>query len=207
MAQQLPRLSILSATNHELAEEGSYFTAKNPVAGTGLATIAAQATLADAAPFVVVKSGATKPVRFDYLRLTCTAGGTGGTALRFAARTDATKADPTGGTALARVNVNQGNANAADATVFAGPLAAAAASGAMREPIAALLKNAIPAVGDVFLIKFGGADMGIGSAAGSVYVGAPPLIIGANQLAAFHIWLPGQTIASSFEVEVGLWER
>lgn len=207
MAQQLSRISVLSPTNHELAEEGSYFTAKNPAAGTGLATIAALTTLADVSPFALVKSGATKPVRLDFMRLVCTAAGTGGTELRFAVRTDATKADPTGGTALARVNVNQGSTAAADATMFAGALAAVAASGTMREPMAVLLKSAIPAVGDTFLIKFGCADMGVGSSAGTVYIGAPPIIIGASQLAAFHIWLPGQALASSFEITLGFWER
>lgn len=200
------RVAILSSTSHELAEEGAYFTAKNPVAGTGLATIAALTTLADASPFAVVKSGA-KSVLFDYLRLTCTAAGLGGTALRFAVRTDGTKADPTGGTALGPVNVNQYSTAPAVATAFAGPLAAVAASGAIREPMAVLLKNAIPAVGDSFLIKFGAGDMGVSADASRVYVGAPPIMIGANQLAAFHIWLPGQTAASSYELEIGLWER
>ena len=204
--QLLPRVATLTPTSHELAEEGSYFTAKNPTAGAGLATIAALASLADTSPFLVVKSGADYPVRFDYLRLICTAAGTGGTALRFAVRTDATKADPTGGSTLTPVSVNQAKTRSAEATVFAGALVAAAGSGSKREPTACLLKNAIPTVGDVYTVRFGEVP-GASPSATQVIVGAPPVIIGPNQWAAFHIWLPSQTVASSFEVELGFWER
>lgn len=198
-------IEITNASNHGLAQEGRYFTAKS-AAGTGLATIAAQATLADTAPYVVLKSGA-KRVWLDYLRLQATAAGTGGTALRFAVRTDATKADPTGGSALTPNNVNQESAAAAGSTVFAGALTAVAATGAKRELTSALLKNAIPAVGDTYLIKFGGADLGISTSASLVYLGAPPIILGPTQWCAFHIWLPSQTLASSYEIELGFVER
>lgn len=206
-----PGIRIFSATSHVLADEGSYHTISNPTPGTGLNTIAVQTTLADTAPFLLVKSG-LKPVSFDYLRLVVIAPGTGGTSIRFAVRTDATKADPTGGTPLTPVNCNQGLPQAPLMTAFGGPLVAAAASGAVRTPVSTLLRPVIPVIGDVYLIRFGG-DMSLGAAIttgaaqANVYIAAAPLEIGASQLAAFHLWLPGQSALSSYEVELGCWER
>jgi len=216
MGQSVARVSVLSGTNHELAEEGSYFVAKTVVAG--VATIAALTSLADASPFLLAKTPAAsaggRRVRFDYLRLTCLAAGTGGTQINFAARVDATKADPTGGSSLTPVSVNMGAPNPSSLeTFFAGALAAAAASGAMREVCAIpLMRPVIPVVGDQYLIKFGGSDQGIGNAPGgaaaaALYFGGPPIIIDPAQVCAFHIWLPGQSAAGTYAAELGYWAR
>ncbi len=209
MGQSLTRVAIVNGTNHELAADGSYWIAKNPTPGTGLATIAAPITVADTAPFAMIKGPTTLGKKFwvDYLRLTCTAPGTAGTSLRLAIHTDATKADPTGGTTLVPANVNQEITTAIESKFFAGPLTAAAASGAVRELVAPLLKGAIPAIGDVYLFKFGGVDQGVSTTASIVYYGGPPIVVPANQICTFHLLLLAQSAASNYEVEFGGWER
>lgn len=212
----VPRMSILSGTNHELAADGSYFVAKNPTFGTGLATAAAPTVLDDLHPFLLAKGPTTAGKRqwWDYLKLTCTAPGTLGASLRAVIRVDpTTKADPTGGTALTLRSPNVdtcspvGVAQAFESKIFAGPLVAVAGSGNLYELVAPLLKNSIPGVGDVYLLKFGGADQGVSTAAGLVYVGLPPIILGVLQIATVQLVLPSQTAASSYEVELGGWER
>ena len=206
---QTPPVEILSATSHLLALEGSYCVAKNPTAATGLATIAAPTTISDTSPFLMIKGPTTVGKRFfaDYLRLNCTAPGTAGTKVYAVVHIDDTKADPTGGTQLALNFVNQQITNAAESKVFAGPLVAAAASGNVRELVAPLLKNAIPAAGDVYLLKFGGVDQGVSTGATLVYYGGPPLIVPDNKIATVHLLIPSQSAASSYEVELGGWER
>ena len=76
---------------HPLSVEGSYYTLTNPTPGTGIATIAAQATLADTAPFILFKNANAaggKNIMLDYLKLICAAAGTGGTQLRYAVKVD-----------------------------------------------------------------------------------------------------------------------
>ena len=206
---QAPPVEILSGTSHVLALEGSYYVAKNPTAATGLATIAAPTTISDTSPFVMIKGPTTVGKRFflDYLRLTCTAPGTGATKLYAVVHIDDTKADPTGGTQLVLNCVNQQIANAAESKIFAGPLVAAAASGNVRELIATLLKNAIPAAGDTYLMKFGGIDQGVSTGATLAYYGGPPLIVPDNKIATVHLLLPSQTVAGAYEIEMGGWER
>jgi hypothetical protein len=208
--QQVARVSPLFVTAHELANEGSYWSAKNPTPGTGLATIAAATTIDDTKPFAMIKGPTTSGKVFfvDYVRLVCTAPGTAGTSLRAAWHIDDTKADPTGGTQLTLNNLRQDIPNnLVETKIFAGPLAAAAASGNVRELVAPLLKSSIPAVNDIYLMKFGGSDQGVPTAATLVYYGGPALIVPANKIATLHLMLPSQSAASSYEIEIGGSER
>lgn len=201
--------SILSGTSHALAAMGAYLVAKNPTPGTGLATIAAPTSISDTAPYAMIKGPTTAGKKFnlDYIRLVCTAAGTAGTALRAAIHADVTKADPTGGTTLTPNLTSQEAANTSiESKFFAGPLTAAAASGGVREIVAPLLKSAIPAANDVYLLKFGGSDMGISVSATLVYYGGPPLVVPAGYIATLHLLLPSQSAASSYEIEIGGWE-
>lgn len=210
MSNSVPRVSPLFVTSHELALEGSYYTAKNPTAGTGLATIAAATAIDDAKPFAMIKGPTTAGKVFvvDYVRLVCTAPGTAGTALRAIWHIDDTKADPTGGTTLVLNNLRQDVANnQVETKIFAGPLTATAASGNVSELVAPLLKSSIPAANDVYLMKFGGSDQGVSTAATIVYYGGPPLIVPANKIATLHLLLPSQSAASSYEIEIGGAER
>lgn len=205
-----PIVEILSATNHVLADAGSYFVAKNPTMDTGIATIAAPTAYDGTKPWLLIKGPTTpgKKTRLDYLRLRCTAIGTAGAKLFAVIVVDpTTKADPTGGTALALNCTNAGAAPTFESKIFAGANVAAADSGSARTVTASFLKGAIPALNDVYLLKFGGVDQGVSTTASLVYYGGPPLVIPSGSIAQISLILPSQTAASSYELELGGWER
>jgi hypothetical protein len=208
--QNVPRVSPLFVSSHELANEASYWIGKNPTAGTGLATAATAIAVDHTKPFALIKGPTTAGKTFflDYVRLVCTAAGTAGTSLRAFWHIDDTKADPTGGSALVLNNLRQDISNAlVETKIWAGALAAAAASGNVRELVAPLLKSTIPAANDVYLMKFGGSDQGVSTAATIVYYGGPPLVVPANKIATLMLVLPSQSAASSYEIEIGGSER
>ena len=68
-------------------------------------------------------------------------------------------------------------------------------------------------VGDTYVINFGGLGSGVGglipsgTAIAQQSFDVAPVIIGPNQWAALHIWLPSQSAASSYEFELGYFER
>jgi hypothetical protein len=204
---------------HILADEGSYFVTTNPTPGTGLATIAAQASLADTAPFVLVGNGAAASsgvrIYFDYLKLIATAAGTAGTSIRFAAKIDTqpyASRFTSGGSALTPNNVNMDQQSSSVASVRAGAIVAAAGAGPLLLSNI-LLRPVIPVAADTYLIDFGGTDRALnslapaGTAIANCVMPHVPVVIGPGQCAAFHIWLPSQSAASSYEVELAWYER
>ena len=204
-----PIVQILSATNHGLSEAGAYFVATNPTLDTGIATIAAPTAYDGTKPWLIIKGPTTagKKLRLDALRLRCTAAGTAGAKIFAVVTVDPiTKADPTGGTALTLNCPNAGASPAFESKIWAGTNAAAADSGSVRRVVAPCLKNAIPAVNDVYLLKFGGSDMGISTTATLVYYGGPPIMIGADGVAQVDLVIPSQSAPSSYELEVSGWE-
>lgn len=193
------------------AEEGRYFIATNPTPGTGLATIAALASLADTSPFIMMRAQ-NRMVVLDYLRLTYAVLGTGAASVRFAAKTDAAKAAPTGGTAITPVNVNQGATLSPDALVYAGALVAGAAVSA-RLAMHAQLRAAAPVAGDSYTVRFGGTGGGpvgalltTGTAQTFVNIDGPPVLCAPGQTIQLHPWFPSQTAASQLEFELGYYE-
>jgi hypothetical protein len=189
------------------------YVARNPTPGTGLATIAAPTALADTSPFVVIKNGAAVDdgtrVSIDYIRLICTAAGTGGTSLRYDVKTDqgSTRLPTSGNTTLAVNPVNRDCGVQSITRIDAGALVAPAASDA-KLVYGGLLKNAIPAAGDVYTLLFNDENPAVVNAiATQVMFAHGPLIIGPQQFALLHLWLPSQSAASSYEVEVGISER
>lgn len=210
-------VELRSPKPHGLADEGSYFVATNPTPGTGLATIAAQASLADTAPFILLTN--TNPVNgkriyLDYLRFIATAAGTAGTQLRWAVKTDTSLTRYTsGGSVITPNNVNQDDSTSSKAVIQAGALVATAASAAVRLLGNGMFRPVIPVVADVYQLSFGGIDNPLpsvvttGTAQASVCQNTHPVIVGPGQCAAIHIWLPSQSAASSYEFELGYWER
>ena len=205
-------------TQHALADEGAYFVSTNPAPGTGLATIAAPTTLADTSPFILVKNNhkaGGKRLYLDFLKLICTAAGTGGASIHAAVKID--DVNPTrytsGGSQITPVNVNMDDAGQSGALVYAGALVAAAASAAVRLVDHALLRPVIPVVGDTYYLNFGGAENMVGSLAPAGTAIAqqsfnfPPVVIGPGQWAAIHVWLPSQSAASSYEFALAHVER
>lgn len=211
-------VSVLTPKHYALADEGSYFVTTNPTVGTGLPTIAAPTTFVATSPFLLVYNAAPaasgKRIYLDYLRLICTAPGTGGTALHLAVTVDVARTDKwtSGGSLLVPVNPNMDSDLAAIARVYAGALLAAAAPQA-RLLGHAPLRTAIPVINDVYCVNFGGHEytgdsvLVSGAAIAQRYIPHPPVIIGPQQWAAVNLWLPAQSVASSFEVELGHWER
>jgi hypothetical protein len=209
---------------HGLAEEGSYFVTTNPTPGTGIATIATQASLADTAPFILVKNNQKaggKRAILDFLKLICTAPGTAGTQVHVAVKVDdvnplrytSGSGGPGVGGLFSPQNVNMDDGTASQLLVYAGPVVAAAASGAARLLDHNIVRTAIPVIGDTVHISFAGNE--------GVISGAPmngvvpsffstnfvPVVIGPQQWAAIHIWLPSQSAASSWEFALGHIER
>lgn len=210
-----------------MADEGSYFVAGSAAIqgastttvqpGTGLATIAAPTTFVDTAPFILLKnnnavpsSGVGTRIILDYIKLKTTAAGTAGTSIRWLSALDA--ANPlrytSGGTILVPSNVNQDDGNVSGATIYAGPIVATARNGGARAPFGnILLKNAIGAAGDSWLIRFASPD-GQNTLPGTVGMEThPPVVIGPQQIYTGHLVIPAQSAASSYEIEVGYIER
>jgi hypothetical protein len=217
---------ILTARDDLEAELGRYFVLSNPTPGTGLSTIAALTGFTDLSPFILVKNEAPKEsgerIKFRYLRLQNTVAGTAGASIRFAVKTDGEnpkrytsgasgifnpKLNTT--TPLNCVNVNQDDDTEPGIAAYAGPLVCTAASESARQMDSILIRPVIPVVGDEYLINFGGpcADVGSMATAGTAILTRPvqyhPVIIGPQQWAAFHIWLPSQSAASGWEFGLG----
>lgn len=210
MASPVSRGVSLWGTNHELANEGTYFVAKNPAIDTGLATIAAPIAWDGTKPYIAFVGPTTKGKRLfiDYLRLRCTAPGTAGAKMFAEFRIDPiAQAAPAGGTQLALNCTNTDCANNFESQIWAGANTSPADSLSVRDVIATFLKGSIPAINDVFTLKFGGTDQGVSTTANLVYYGGPPMIIGAGCVGKMGLIIPAQTAASSFEIEIGGWER
>lgn len=209
-------VKAIFADDTALADEGSLYAAS----AQGVATIAAQSSLADTAPFLLIKNDnellGDQPSRRIYLRrltLVNTAPGTAGASLRFAVKVDAVNSlrytsGASGLIAAAGVNVNMDDARVSRALIYSGPIVATAATGSVRKLAETLLKNAIPAAGDEYTVVFGATDTPAPRAAATWCVKRySPVIIGPQQWAAVHIWLPSQSAASSYDIELEYAER
>jgi hypothetical protein len=194
-----------------MADACAYFTAMGAAPGTGVSTIAALTSLVGTSPFFMWNCPATgKGVYLDYVKLIVVTPGAGAASIRWAWVTDSLKAAPTGGTTITPVCTKRSAAApSATALVYTGPLVASAAS-AQQIVSAGLIRPVAPVVADTYIIKFGGDDFGpagsqvpTGSAISDRYMVAPPAIVEAGFTGQFHIWLPSQSGASSFEIEAG----
>jgi hypothetical protein len=200
----------LVPSKHLLADEGSYFTVNNGQAG--IATAAAPTAFSATNPFLLIYNRDTAPngrrIYLDFALLLATAAGTAGTSVQCAVTSDAGNRFVSGGSALtpAIVNGNQDAGATSVAQIFAGNITAAARTISGNR----LLKGAIPVAGDQYVLNFGGVDAPHFLASATVTFSVNnlvPLIIGPNQSALIHLWLPAQTAAASFAPELGWWER
>jgi hypothetical protein len=199
---------------HGLGDEGSsYCLAGTP--GTGIATIAALTSLVDTSPFIIVQNIATTASKMraylDMLKLICTAAGTAGTALRYAVKVGPSRTAPTGADSAFNgatpQNTNADDSRASIVRVYAGALVAPAAQAGTRLLGAGLLKSAIPVANDQYVLNFGANDPSAPATQVDRHDAHPPVIIGPGQSAFIHIWLPSQSAASSYEVQLHLHER
>ena len=217
---------LITGKQHKLADEGSYFLTRSPTPGTGLATIAAPTTFAATSPFLIVTNNnpvGGKNIFLDYLKLICTAAGTGGTALNFATVLDAGSRYTSGGSGGAGTQLasllagpytpNMQAAGQSGALVYAGALVAAAATAGARTLSNSRFRTAIPVVNDEYVINFGGDSVALdgvlvsGTAIAQRTVPHAPVVIAPGSSFLLHLWLPSQSAASSYEVDIGHVER
>jgi hypothetical protein len=210
----------LTPKPYGLVEEGTQFIVTSPTPGTGIVTTAAVIALVDTSPFLLIYNAwATsdpKPRRIvlDYLKLQCTAPGTAGASLRYAVKRDVARSDryTSGGSPLVPVSCNGDASEVSKATVYAGAIVAAAAPQSVLLG-SGLLRPVIPVVGDTYLLNFGATDPNLGALApagaaiANVAAPHPMVAIGPQQWAAIHLWLPSQSAASSYEIELSYFER
>jgi len=202
-----------------LADEGSYFTVKNPASGTGIASIAAADADDPLETYILMRNNDVaggKSAYLDYLKLNCTVAGVGHTSSRYTMTIDNGVARYTSGASMtaAPTNVNMGSSMASIVTCIGGPLITTAATSAARRVAHGLLRAAvINVVGDMHTFIFGG---GPGAGFRSVAEGttqmcsvlpAPPVIVGPQQSFLFSVWGASMTTGVAFEIDMGWFER
>jgi hypothetical protein len=87
---------------------------------------------------------------------------------------------------------------------------ASAASTSARLLGGGVWKISIPVVGDTYTACFGNLQFPMGSSIATIANNAynhPPVVIGPQQCFLFYLWLPSQSGATSYEIEMGWWER
>lgn len=206
--------------NHLLADEGSYFVATNPTPGTGIAFAVNASVSETAGYFLAVINGSSqgdpsaKSIYLDYLRLIPTVAPASGTSGRFFWKSDVAAKYTSGGSTLTPVNPNSGNGNTSVASVKAGALTTAAASGVARLLSHGVLRGAIPVVNDEYVFDFGGAEVAGGSMITSgtnvqrMGIPVPPIVVGPGMMVGLQLWFPSNSATGlSAELELGFWER
>lgn len=203
---------------HMLANEGTYYVATNPTPGTGIAGIAAADGFDDTEALLQVRNGATaadgRRVFLDFVRLQATAAGTNGTNFNLALKADtgATRYS-SGGSSLTAVNPNMDSSASSSATVRFGALVTTAATSDARLLATNLIRPVIKVIGDSILIVFGGSNPAqssnivAGTAIANTTWYVPPVVLGPSDELFLHEWAASQTVAASYQVTVGWWER
>lgn len=205
----------------------SYYTFNNPSVGTGIALNADPTAISATEAALIIDNSASRTngdtvsLHLDYIKLTCTAAGTGATSARLAFYLDNINRYSSGGTTLTGKSTSYDTSSsytdrASKAVVNFGDVTAVAASSA-KHICTTLIKNdttADPlfAVDDVFTLKsdspkIGGANVfdSAGRADSAFYI--PPVYIYPGCSLLVVPLFPAQSAASSFEVEIGLIEH
>lgn len=202
-----------------LAAEGTYFRACNPTMGTGIATNVTT-SFSDSSAIAIIQNLANsgKSIYMDYLRLICTAAGTGATSFQIAIVLDPTNRYISGGTAVFGTNCNTGFSTFTNNAITFGAVSTTNTDVNYKRQASRLtLKTqAAPCmvVGDQYLINFAANESPSGPNGGAV-AAQYGTNLGANCLASqsithsliVHAWWPGLSVAPSFEFEAGWWER
>jgi hypothetical protein len=197
---------------------GRAFVATNPTPGTGLANQAAPTSFDETKYFMTVKNtdqtGGVDIVP-DYIKLICTAAGTGGASTHLTVTIDTDVANTrwtSGGSVLTPVATNGKRGDAGVASIHAGALVTVAGP-AKRIVSNSILRTVIPVVGDTYILSFGdptinaGATPLNGTNPALVVLEAPAVVVPPQWALCFALWLPSQSVASSWEVEFGWFEE
>lgn len=204
----------LSPTGKEwvAADEGSYFTARNPTPGTGLATHAAPTTFDETKPTLVVYNGGQNRIYPQFLRLHILTASTGAVRVQYTLAVDQGNRYASGGSALTVQNVNMDNTFSSGATITAGAPVASAASGSRRVLDHVVFRGTIDVIEDSYELIFAGGDgagMG-GSRAATVQDFARlacPVVIGPGQSFLVHQWAGSQSVGPVVNFTLGFIER
>jgi len=200
---------------HGVADEGSYYIATSTATpGTGVDTGATPTAWVATAPYIIIKNNDSisgKRVYFHYIKLGCTVSGGSGTGMCYNVYTDTINRYSSGtGLFGPAVNVNTDSSNISITQCYAGPLVATAASASVRRLGGGVFKTGKIVVGDSYVLSFGSDNFNMGTAVttiNNVYFNHPPVILAPQSSMLFYLWLPAQAGASTFEIEVGFWER
>jgi hypothetical protein len=199
----------------------SVFVASNPTFGTGIALNANPTAIAATEGSLVIANEASRSSAENheivplYIKLICTAAGTGATSIKTVLKLDNIDRYSSGGTELTPKTTSYDTSdNYADRTpkgaAYFGDLTLAAAS-SEKQVSAELLKTASApclAVGDVFTIHFGGDGVGAHPDGDDhMHFSAPPVWIGPGCSLIMQMLNASQSAAASFEVEIGWIER
>lgn len=203
-------------SREKLDEIGTYFVACNPTPGTGLATIAAPTAYDETKAFLLLRNreqlGSGMSIYPDYVKLINSAPGTAGASVQFTAVLDSDLPNTkwtSGGSELVSNspygpvgNNGSGQVRAGALVTIAGPKPRIISNTTFR--------TAIPVIGDTYVLNFGQtpAAPGLVSAASKVLIveQAPAVEIPGQWVLGGYLWLPSQSAASSWQVEVGYWE-
>lgn len=202
-----------------LADEGSYFVARNATIGTGVAGIAAADAADDLETLLLIRNTANesegKRIYLDYLRLVPTAAGTNGTTCQYYSWMDTgTSRYTSGGGAVTPVNVNMDSSETAPCLLYFGALITTAASADKRVVGGGSLRlGVIKVIGDIYHFEFGG-DKNVpaslvtsGTAQTVLNIRHAPVVLGPTDMFGLEVFAASQTVAASFEWELGFWVR
>ncbi len=207
-------MAFINSKMHLLADEGGYFATLSPTPGTGLAGHAAPTTMDNTKPFVLIKNNDAiggKSLYLDYIKLTETVAGAGGT-LNYATHLlDGGAGFTSGGSVLSPTSPNLGVNTQSIAQIWSGAVIATA-GGSQRIVSNQRRRTVIPVVGDVCLFDFGGPTVGSGMPTEGTtelerVFKCPPVIIAPQGFYKLVLWRGSQSGADSLEVEIGHWER
>jgi len=196
------------------AEQGQYFVATNPTAGTGIAGFAAADGINNLQNTLSVfnrnSAASGKRIYLDFLTVMVTAAGANGTDLAYVMHTDTVTRYTSGGSAITPVCTNADAESESGARIHFGALVSPAAS-AQRLISGGVLRVVIGVVGDVYNFNFGGrgeaSAQGIINATAPVVmnVGVPPVSIGPGDSFLWQTNATSQTAGISWEFQLGYW--
>jgi len=190
--------SAIFPHRQELAlRDSSYVAATTPGSGVVL-TSATRTTYSATDPAIILRNMtlSARTVVPDFLRLVCTAAGTGTTNFHAAATISANDVYSEFGVQIGVVGTKNASARASISTVYVRDTSLTTNAPTNPRTIARkVLKTSALAVGDEFTLRFGG-ESGDGVPA-ALHAGGTLLI---------YVWGSGMTAAPSFEVLLGWYE-
>jgi len=197
-----------------LAEQGQYFVATNPTAGTGIAGFAAADGINDLQNTLSVfnrnSAASGKRIYFDFLTVMVTAAGANGTDLAYVMHTDTVTRYTSGGSAITPVCTNASAEEESGARIHFGALVSPEAS-AQRLISGGVMRVVIGVVGDIFNFNFGGSGetsaQGILEATATVCMNfaVPPVSIGPGDSFLWQTNATSQSAGISWEFQLGYW--